>query len=179
MSYGFSIPLKKDPILRQNANCRRLTTQDEGAIGDGLPYQKREEGPPEAEEEGPAGLGRRRRCSGLLRGSHLHDVQVHAGEKIFPESLSTAVRKPCISVRNIQETSLHGLKYITESLRHSVERIFWLVTIVVAWAFAGYLIYKVCDKHFFKQFFESLAKGISNTLIGGSQVEDQPCPGVL
>ncbi len=82
--------------------------------------------------------------------------------KRFPRNLCRRpVRKQCNSVRNIQETSLHGLKYITESLRHSVERIFWLVTIVVAWAFAGYLIYKVCDKHFFKQFIESLAKGIS------------------
>ena len=82
--------------------------------------------------------------------------------KRFPGNLCRRpVRKQCISVHNIQETSLHGLKYITESLRHSVERIFWLVTIVVAWAFAGYLIYKVCDKHFFKQFIESLAKGIS------------------
>ena len=41
------------------------------------------------------------------------------------------------------ETSLHGLKYLTEAKRKSVERFFWMIAIVISWVFAGYMIYKV------------------------------------
>ena len=41
------------------------------------------------------------------------------------------------------DTTLHGLKYITERRRHVLERFFWIVTVVIAWIFAGYMIYKV------------------------------------
>ncbi len=45
--------------------------------------------------------------------------------------------------RYMRDTTLHGLKYITEDRRHSAERIFWFVTCAIAWLFAAYFSYKV------------------------------------
>ena len=41
------------------------------------------------------------------------------------------------------ETSIHGLKYIYESKRHAVERIFWLIAVSTLACLGGYLIYQV------------------------------------
>ncbi len=45
--------------------------------------------------------------------------------------------------RYMRDTTLHGLKYITEGRRHSAERIFWFVICAIAWLFAAYFSYKV------------------------------------
>ena len=54
----------------------------------------------------------------------------------------------CSSVgkKYMQETSLHGLKYIIEENRHFLERLFWIIIAAVSWGFATYLIYRVIDK---------------------------------
>ena len=49
------------------------------------------------------------------------------------------------------ETSIHGLKYIFESKRHAVERIFWLIAVFTLAFVGGYLIYQV--RHFAAQIF--------------------------
>ena len=41
------------------------------------------------------------------------------------------------------ETSLHGLKYIFESKRHLIERLFWFIASLVLWVFCFYLVYEV------------------------------------
>ena len=41
------------------------------------------------------------------------------------------------------ETSLHGLKYIFESKRHFIERLFWFIACLVLWVFCFYLVYEV------------------------------------
>ncbi len=51
-----------------------------------------------------------------------------------------------VGERYMQDTTLHGLKYITERRRHSMERVFWLVVVAVAWIFSAYFSYKVINK---------------------------------
>ena len=63
--------------------------------------------------------------------------QALQGSSTLPSTFSEMIYK------FMSETSLHGLKYITETMRHSMERIFWLVTVSAAWIFAGYMIYQV------------------------------------
>ena len=41
------------------------------------------------------------------------------------------------------ETSIHGLKYIFESKRHFIERLFWFIACLFLWVFCFYLIYEV------------------------------------
>lgn len=45
----------------------------------------------------------------------------------------------------MRETSLHGLKYITESNRHISERVFWLVATVLSWGMATVFVYLVSN----------------------------------
>ena len=49
-----------------------------------------------------------------------------------------------VARKYFEETSIHGLKYITEPNRTLVERVCWLIFITVSCCVAGYLIYSVC-----------------------------------
>lgn len=44
------------------------------------------------------------------------------------------------------ETSIHGLKYIFETKRAAIERLFWLIAVGTLWTCGIVLIYKVIDK---------------------------------
>merc|ERR1712018_461822 len=44
------------------------------------------------------------------------------------------------------ETSIHGLKYIFESKRHFIERLFWFIACLFLWVFCFYLIYEIIKK---------------------------------
>jgi hypothetical protein len=48
-----------------------------------------------------------------------------------------------IGRRYLQETSLHGLKYIVEKARHPSERCFWMVAVSISWIAAFGLISQV------------------------------------
>ena len=49
-----------------------------------------------------------------------------------------------VARKYFEETSIHGLKYITEPNRTLVERVCWVIFITVSCSVAGYLIYSVC-----------------------------------
>ena len=51
-----------------------------------------------------------------------------------------------VARKYFEETSIHGLKYITEPNRTLVERVCWVIFITVSCSVAGYLIYSVCGK---------------------------------
>ena len=48
-----------------------------------------------------------------------------------------------VARKYFEETSIHGLKYITEPNRTLVERVCWVIFITVSCCVAGYLIYSV------------------------------------
>ena len=48
-----------------------------------------------------------------------------------------------VARKYFEETSIHGLKYITEPNRTLVERVCWVIFITVSCSVAGYLIYSV------------------------------------
>ncbi len=51
-----------------------------------------------------------------------------------------------VSLKFMLESTHHGLKFITESARHHVERVLWVVVVFISWILAAYLIYKVRRK---------------------------------
>ncbi len=75
---------------------------------------------------------------------HHHRFQLHQRRHPRQRTSSSAV-DACGSIfrKFMQETSLHGLKYITECKRSWTERLFWLFWIAVSWIFCGYLVVKV------------------------------------
>ena len=76
-------------------------------------------------------FGRRPAKHGDMDSSDDEDVSASAAE---------------VGDKYMQETTLHGLKYITETRRHSLERLFWFVIIVIAWTCGAYMIYMVMNK---------------------------------
>ncbi|CAL8136812.1 unnamed protein product [Orchesella dallaii] len=47
----------------------------------------------------------------------------------------------------LTESSLHGLKYIGQPKRHILERSFWIITVIVGLAAAGFLIHGVFSRY--------------------------------
>ena len=67
--------------------------------------------------------------------------------QIIPEEIMSEPEKDNIYVDTLKkyfvETSIHGLKYIYESKRRVVERLFWLISVIIMTISAAFLIYEV------------------------------------
>lgn len=76
-----------------------------------------------------------------------------------PKPDSNPKQESCHQIKDVarkfkMETSLHGLKYIAESDRHILERLFWVIVVLMSWCTAGYLIYVVIVNNYTTYIFK-------------------------